>query len=45
MQTTILNVMQGRAFSLLNMVFGLPALGLLIAGPMGEASACERCSS
>ena len=38
MQTTIPNVMQGRAFSLLNMVFGLAGpLGLLIAGPMGEA--------
>jgi DHA3 family macrolide efflux protein-like MFS transporter len=38
MQTTIPNVMQGRAFSLLNMVFGLAGpLGLLIGGPMGEA--------
>ncbi len=38
MQTTIPNQMQGRAFSLLNVVFGLAGpLGLLIAGPLGEA--------
>jgi DHA3 family macrolide efflux protein-like MFS transporter len=37
MQTSIPNQMQGRAFSLLNVVFGLAGpLGLLIAGPMGE---------
>ncbi|MBA4385023.1 MAG: MFS transporter [Anaerolinea sp.] len=37
LQTVIPNEMQGRAFSLLNMIFGLAGpLGLLIAGPMGE---------
>ncbi len=36
LQTVIPNEMQGRAFSLLNMIFGLAGpLGLLIAGPMG----------
>ena len=37
LQTVIPNEMQGRAFSLMNMIFGLAGpLGLLIAGPMGE---------
>lgn len=37
LQTVIPNEIQGRAFSLLNMIFGLAGpLGLLIAGPMGE---------
>lgn len=37
LQKVIPNEMQGRAFSLLNMIFGLAGpLGLLIAGPMGE---------
>ena len=38
MQINIPNQMQGRAFSLLNVVFGLAGpLGLMIAGPLGEA--------
>ncbi|PKO01157.1 MAG: MFS transporter [Chloroflexi bacterium HGW-Chloroflexi-4] len=37
LQTVIPNEMQGRAFSLLNMIFGLAGpLGLIIAGPMAE---------
>lgn len=38
LQTVIPNQLQGRAMALLNMVFGIAApLGLLIAGPLGEA--------
>jgi DHA3 family macrolide efflux protein-like MFS transporter len=38
LQTIIPNELQGRAFSLLNVVFGLAGpLGLVIAGPLAEA--------
>ena len=38
LQTIIPNDLQGRAFSLLNVVFGLAGpLGLVIAGPLAEA--------
>jgi DHA3 family macrolide efflux protein-like MFS transporter len=38
MQTVVPNELQGRAFSLLNMVFGLAGpVGLIIAAPIGEA--------
>jgi DHA3 family macrolide efflux protein-like MFS transporter len=38
LQTVVPNELQGRAFSLLNMVFGFAGpIGLIIAGPLGEA--------